>query len=262
MARHLAIALFLARASIQTQAQYRVDFLVQTVLALFWVVWNVAPLWLVFEIRPEVAGWTRPQAMLVMSAFLILKAVLEGLITPNLVALVDRIRTGTLDFLLLKPADAQLMVSFTKVVPAKTMDLLAGLAMAAASIAQLDPAPTPTAVLAGAAMLGAGALVLYAVWILVACVAFWVVKIDNLSFLFTSLFDAARWPVSVFRGWVRVVLTWVLPIAAMTSYPALAVLERLDLVHAVWAWGLTLGLLVGSRLAWRQAVLHYSSASS
>ena len=96
MARHLAIALFLARASIQTQAQYRVDFLVQMVLALFWVVWNVAPLWLVFEIRPEVAGWTRPQAMLVMSAFLILKAVLEGLITPNLVALVDRIRTGTL----------------------------------------------------------------------------------------------------------------------------------------------------------------------
>lgn len=262
MARHLAIALFLARASIQTQAQYRVDFLVQLALAVFWVIWNVAPLWLVFEIRPELAGWTRPQAMLVMSAFLIQKAVLEGLITPNLVALVDRIRTGTLDFLLLKPADAQVMVSFAKVVPAKAMDLLVGLAIAAASIARLDPAPPPRALLAGAAMLAAGALVLYAVWIMVACVAFWVVKIDNLSFLFTSLFDAGRWPISVFRGWVRTVLTWVLPIAAMTSFPALAVLERLDLTHALWAWGLTAGLLVASRLAWRQAVLHYASASS
>ena len=259
---NLKIVRQMVRTSIQAQAQYRVDFLIQMSLAGFWVLWNVAPLCLVFELRPEIAGWRRPEAMLVMSAFVLLKAVLEGIITPNLNGLVEQIRSGTLDFVLLKPADAQLLVSVGRVVPAKAVDLLAGISLAVWSVRQIDPAPGPAELAAGAAMLVAGAFIIYAVWLLVACIAFWVVKVDNLSFLFGSLFDAARWPISVFRGWVRIVLTWVVPVAAMTSFPALAIRGELDASQAVAAWGLALGLLFVSRLAWKVALRHYGSASS
>ncbi len=50
--------------------------------------------------------------------------------------------------------------------------------------------------------------------------AFYVVKVDNLTYLFESIFDAARWPASVFRGVLRVVFTFVIPLALMTTYPA------------------------------------------
>ena len=54
------------------------------------------------------------------------------------------------------------------------------------------------------------------------------VRLDNLIYLFNSVFDAARWPASVFRGVWRIVFTFVVPLALMTTYPALALLGRLD----------------------------------
>ena len=260
--RHLRIISQLLKTSVESQAQYRVDFVAQLILAFFWAAWNVGPLWLVFELRDTVAGWTRPQAMLVMSAFLMLKAFLEGLIMPNLSALVVGIRSGTFDFLLLKPADTQVMVSFSTVLPAKVVDFAAGVAVGVWAISELAVPPTPLQLATGLLMLLAGALAIYSVWLMVICSAFWWVKVDNLSFLFTSVFDAARWPISVFRGWVRIALTFVVPVALMTSYPALAIVGKLSFAAGVGAWAFALTLLTASRLIWRRAVTHYASASS
>ena len=49
--------------------------------------------------------------------------------------------------------------------------------------------------------------------------AFYVVKIDNLTNLFNSIFDAARWPVQVFRGVLRWIFTFLIPLALMTTLP-------------------------------------------
>ena len=63
-------------------------------------------------------------------------------------------------------------------------------------------------------------LLLYSLWILTVSAAFYVVKVDNLTWLFGAIFDAARWPSSVFRGAVRAVFTYVIPLALMTTFPA------------------------------------------
>ncbi len=261
-AHALAVAAHSLRISVQTSLQYRVDFLIQLVLAFFWVGWNVLPLYLIFRIRPQVAGWNYPQAMLVMSAFLIIKALLDGLVSPNLGTLVQHIRTGTFDFVLLKPVDAQVMVSTSKIVPTKAVDFLCGVSIALWSMAKVDPAPSVLQVSAGALMLLAGTLTIYAIWMLIISTAFWFVKIDNLSYLFTTIFDAGRWPISVFRGWVRTALTFVIPIALMTSYPAMAVLGQLEVQVAMRSVLAAAVLLVISRFTWRWAITHYASASS
>lgn len=260
--RYVFIAGHLMRTSLQVQAQYRVDFVLQIVLAFFWVFWNVAPLWMVFELRPQVGGWRLEEAMLVMSSFLILKAMLEGIITPNLIAIVDHVRKGSFDYILLKPIDAQLMISVSKFLPAKMVDLLAGVAIATWAIGRLDPGPSAASIGAGALMLASGAFAIYAIWMMLICSAFWFVKIDNLSYLFSSIFDAARWPISVFRGWVRAILTFVIPVAVMTSYPAMALLGQLRVENAAFAVVLTFVLLLTSRVVWIGSLRRYSSASS
>ena len=73
-------------------------------------------------------------------------------------------------------------------------------------------------------------------------------RLDNLIYLFNSIFDAARWPASVFRGVWRVLFTFVMPLALMTTYPALALLGRLEAGTAVRALGgAALFVLVGAR---------------
>jgi ABC-2 type transport system permease protein len=124
----------------------------------------------------------------------------------------------------------------------------------------ITPQPAPIAL--SLALIGSGALVLYSVWILVVSAAFWVVRLDNLTYLFNALLDFARWPISIFKGAFRVVFTFVIPLALMTTYPAEALLGRIEARTAALSIAGALGFALASRLLWTRAIGRYTSASS
>ncbi|HET6923149.1 MAG TPA: ABC-2 family transporter protein [Anaeromyxobacteraceae bacterium] len=262
MRRYLALLGVQFRASAAVAMQYRLDFLVQGGLAVFWVAWSLVPLVVVYGHRQGVAGWSFAEALVVIGWFTLMKGVLEGAVNPSLASVVEHIRQGTLDFMLLKPADAQFLVSTAKFEPWRVLDLLGALAIFAAAFHRLGRLPEPGHLAAALLMFLCAAWTLYSVWILVISAAFHVVKVDNLSFLFSSIFDAARWPVSVFRGAWRVVFTVVIPLALMTTWPALALLGRLDLPTAALAVLGAAAFSAVARLAWLRSIARYTSASS
>ena len=250
------------RASLQLAMQYRTDFLVGGAMALFENGWSLAPVLVVYQRRTSVAGWTFPEALLVIAWFTLLKGLLEGAITPSLVAAVEHIRKGTLDFILVKPADAQLLISTARLEPWHVLDALTAVVMGAWAVRALHLHPSAEQLAVAAALTLASAALLYALSILVVSAAFWVVRLDNLTYLFGSVFDAARWPATVFRGAFRFVFTFVIPLALMTTYPALALLGRLEHGTALFALGGAAAFVFGSRQVWKRAIRHYRSASS
>jgi ABC-2 type transport system permease protein len=191
-----------------------------------------------------------------------LRGLLEGAINPSLVDVVDRIRTGSFDYVLLKPADTQFLVSTARFAPWKLIDVVGGVGLVVYAFWRLDRAPAIADVGLAAVMLASATLVLYSLWILVISAAFWVVRIDNLTYLFTAVFDAARWPVQVFRGAWRILFTFVIPLALMTTYPAMAILGRLSADVAVAALAGSVAFAVLARLIWIVAIRSYTSASS
>jgi ABC-2 type transport system permease protein len=243
--------------------QYRLDFVVQGALALFWAGWGLVPLLVVFGKRAGVAGWTFEEALVVIGWFMVMKGVLEGAVNPSLASVVEHIRKGTLDFVLLKPADAQFLVSTQKFAPWRVVDALGGVVVFAVAFTRLGRWPSPGDVLAAVLLFACAALILYSLWILVVSAAFFVVKIDNLSYLFVSIFDAARWPADVFRGILRAVFTFLVPIAIMTTFPARALLGK-DFGPGDAAAGLAAAVAFAAfaRVIWVRSIGRYTSASS
>ena len=94
------------------------------------------------------------------------------------------------------------------------------------------------------------------------CAAIRFVRVDNLVYLFTSIFDAARWPAGVFRGGWAILFTFVLPLALMTTWPAAALLGRLTAVDVLTAMVVAILFAVISRRVWRLSLSRYASASS
>lgn len=251
----------LVRVALMTAMQYRASFLLEFFVGAGTTAGVVFPLVFVYGHTGDVAGWSFHEAMLVAGFFLVLQGLVGGLVEPNLGALVEGVRSGQLDYLLLKPPDAQFVASFQRVSPARVWDLLGGASVLAWAQAHLPP-PGVGAVVATLALLVAGVAAVYGLWILVVCASFWFVRVDNLRYLLNAVLDAGRWPVTVYTGWVRVFLTMLVPVALVTSYPALALLGRLDASLAAQALVVSVGMLVASRLAWVQALRHYTSASS
>jgi ABC-2 type transport system permease protein len=242
--------------------QYRADFLLKGLMALFWVAVTIAPLLVLFSQRKTVAGWSYEEALVVLGWFSLLKAVLEGGVTPSLTAVVEGVRDGRFDFVLLKPADAQFLVSSARFEPWRLVDFVAALAILGHAFHRLGRVPQPGQVATAALLLVMAILLLYSIWILVVSASFWVVRVDNLSYLFGSIFDAARWPVTVFRGALRFVFTFVFPLALMTTYPAEALLGRLTSVNTVVALLGGAGFALLARAVWMRAIRFYTSASS
>jgi ABC-2 type transport system permease protein len=260
--RYLRLLGAQARASLVTAMQYRVDFLVEGAMSLYWLGWNLLPLLVLYNQRTTVAGWDQGSALVVIAWFVILRGILEGAINPSLVDVVERLRTGSFDYTLLKPADSQFLVSTARFVPWRIVDIFGGVALMIYAFHWLGRVPAPVDVLAGAVLLLSAIMTMYALWILIVSAAFWVVRLDNLAFLLGAIFDAARWPVQVFRGAWRVIFTFVIPLALMTTYPAMAILGRLSLSTALACLAGAAFLLVLARLAWRRALANYTSASS
>lgn len=262
MTRHLRVIGVQVRASLATAMQYRVNFLIQGGMALLWVIGSLIPLWVLFAERPTVAGWSFEGALVVMGWFTLLRGVLEGAINPSLVDIVDRVRTGSFDYLLLKPVDSQLLVSTARFEPWKIVDVFAGIGLMSYAFVAMGRSPSAGDIALAGLLLGAAILVLYSLWIVIVSASFVVVRIDNLTYLFSAIFDAGRWPVQVFRGFWRVLFTVVIPLAVMTTYPAMALLGTLEPAIALAAVGGAALVATVARALWVRSVSRYTSASS
>jgi ABC-2 type transport system permease protein len=250
------------RAAWMAAVAYRANFLVESSMTLLWVGWTILPMLFIFRGHDGIAGWTVDEALLVTGFFVTLQGLLEAFIEPNLRGLVEDVRSGTLDFVLLKPVDAQLLVSFRRLVPAKLIHALGGMIVVVWATSRLTIMPGPGDVALALLLALSGLGLLYSVWVIVVSTAFWFVRVDNLSYLLGSALDAGRWPVQIFRPALRIVLTFVLPIGLMTTWPAMALRGTLSWHSALLAVGVFVVFLFLSRRVWVFALRHYSSASS
>ncbi len=262
MRRYVRLLTLQLRASALLAAQYRWDFFIDGCISLFWASTSIVPLVVVYGdgSRAGIPGWSFGQALVVTGWFILLQGILDGAINPGLQAVIDHIRKGTLDFVLLKPADAQFLVSTSRFALFRVFSLVAATAIFVYAFDRMGVAPKLGALLASVMLLGTATLVLYSLWILIISAAFFVVKVDNITYLFSSIFDAARWPVSVFKGALRIVFTFVIPLAVMTTYPAEAMLGRLEGSTMVATVVGTVAFAAVARFTWSRAIRHYTSA--
>jgi ABC-2 type transport system permease protein len=250
------------RRSLTVGMQYRWDFFTGAVLSLAWSLMALVPFHVAFHGRPPVAGWTYSSALVVYGWFTVLKGVLESAVNPSLLAVVEQIRQGTLDFVLLKPADSQFLVSTAKFELFRAVDVILGLGILVFAFRRIGHPPVSADAIVALLLLGAAIAVLYSLWILVVSAAFWVIRVDNLAYLFGSLFEFGRWPVTIFKGFVRFVFTFIIPLAIMTTYPAQALLGTLAPQTAALSLGGSIAFAAAARMVWKRAIGHYTSASS
>jgi ABC-2 type transport system permease protein len=260
--RAWTVARALVHTSLATAMQYRSDFLIDAATGAIRAVAAVAPVVLVFQHQQTLLDWTQAQVTLVIGLFFFMQAVIGGVVEPNLGEIVDGIRTGNLDLMLLKPADSQLLASVRRVAPGHLWDLLAALLVIGWALRGLDPVPTVGQLAVGALMVAAGLVSMYGLWLLAICTSFWLVRVDNLRFLLWAATDAGRFPLRVFADWVRFGLMVVVPVGLLTTFPVEALRGELTMGMGAFAVCVALAFLVGSRLAWQAALASYTSASS
>ncbi len=260
--RYLRLLLAQLRASFLVSAQYRADFFIDGFIELLWTTTALAPLLVIYDHRGSVAGWTFGEALTVVGFFTLLQGIVEGVIQPSFTAAMEQLHDGTFDFVLLKPADAQVLGSTLRLAPWRSVNVLTALVLFCLAFRSLGRTPAPADVGLACVAAVAAVVVLYSIWVLILCLAFRSARLEEATDLFTAVFEAARWPSSIFHGALRLVLTFVVPLAVMTSVPARALLGLADGSTVAGALAGAAFLSFLARRAWLASVAAYASASS
>lgn len=262
MGRYLSVVRLELILSLKRSMQYRWDFLIDGGLSVTMAILQLVPLWVLFSERGDVAGWSQDQMLVLMGWYMVVRAILEGVVIPSLAASLAGIRTGMFDYILMKPIDPLFLCSVAEFRPWKSLDLLFGLGVAVYAFVQIGTGPTLVEVIMAAVLAIAGVAVAYALFVLAVAATFVLVRIQNLTNVLSAMFDFARWPIQVFgQGW-RLVFSLLIPLGVMTTYPVMALLGMLSLPLA--AGSLTVAALFcgAARLVWNRALRQYRSASS
>ena len=250
------------RIGSMNELQYRANFFIQLLQSAVSVVTALVVLALVYSHTDELNGWSRPELMVVMGIQILLGGVIRTTIQPNMERLMEEVRDGKLDFALTKPEDSQLLASVREVRIWRSVDIVSGAAVLGYGIAGLDRGVGLDDALVFLAMLAAGAVMIYCFWLVIATLAFWIVNVFNIIELFDGLYQTGRWPVSIYPGWLRIGVTFLVPIAFAITVPAQAVTSRLAWSTVVLAIGFGVALFAFTRWFWRFGLRRYSGASA
>jgi len=250
------------RIGVMGETQYRVNFIIQLFQSLLGLVTALAGLAVVFTYTDTLGGWGPDEVLAVVGVYILVGGMIDVVIQPSLEEFIESVREGTLDYTLTKPEEAQLLVSIQEVDIWEVLNIVLGLGVLGVALGRLGESVGLAEAAAFGAMLLAGGVIVYSFWLILATLSFWFLRVENILVIFQSVYEAGRWPVSIYPAWLRFGLTLIVPVAFAVTVPAEALTGRLDWGTALGAGGLAALLLVVSRLVWRVGLRRYSGASA
>ena len=259
---YLRLLWIFLRIGAMNELAYRANFWAQLLQSLVNLGVALGGLAVIFGQTEARGGWQPAEMVALLGVFFLMSGLIGSLISPSMSHFMEAVRQGTLDYTLTKPEDAQLLVSISEVRIWKLLDMVQGLALIGVALVEIGLQSGLVRTLSFAATLTAGAAIVYSFWLILATFTFWFIRLDNVLIIFQAMYDAGRWPVAIYPGWLRAALTFLVPVAFAVTAPSQALVGRLSVDVLALAIGMALVLLLASRLFWRFGIRRYAGASA
>lgn len=264
--RYLRLYAALARYGLARELAFRGNFLIKLFVEVLWLSILLAFYRTVFTKTTVVANWSEPEYLFFVGCYFSLAGLIETLFLSNCNEFADLVRTGDLDFFLLKPIDEQFLITCRNIDWSSAANVFMGAGTMAVALYQLHWQPHGGQLLAFVWLFGCGTAIAYSFLVLLTAVAVWFKRNQSLYelwWLFTSLM---RYPREIFRGpWASPMgwfFTFIVPILIVINVPADLMVKVFDPWMIAFMVAVAAILLLTSRWFFRFALRRYRSASS
>lgn len=270
-----------ARNSLVRDMTFRTNFVVQCISSIGWTAMNVGFYLIIFQYTDTIgegSGWDRDKFFLFIATTWFINSLVQAFFMPNAEEFSELIRTGGLDFALLKPIDTQFLVSFQKVDWSALSNFLAGIVIAIVSLHSLatrteNPMiPSLLSVILYLIFIVCGVAIMYSLMICLSATSIWLGRNQTLYNFWFYITNFSRYPMEMYnRGWGKPLyglFTFVIPVLLVVNVPARLLAKPIDprtpeeWVFVGWAVIATVMSVLASRWVFLRALGSYRSASS
>lgn len=250
------------KVNVQMSLAYRADTVVNILLNLMWLGWELLGLSIIFSNTDTLGGWGYGELIALLGVFRLINTLMIALIWPNTEKFNQSIRDGSMDYTILQPVNSMFLVTFSRITVWRIWDLLLAAVLIVVGITMSGDITTPFSILTFILLTVSGAIVIYSLWIVLIALTFWFTKFDNNVTILQALLDAGRYPVTVYPVWLRIIVTFVIPIAVATTVPLQALRGELDLQNVILFFVIGIAAFFIASKVWKAGLKRYSGASS
>jgi len=266
LVRYSRLYLGLCRYGLARELAFRGNFLIKLFVEVLWLFILLAFYETVFTKTATVASWSRSEYLFFVGCYFALAGLIEALFLHNCNEFADLVRTGDLDFYLLKPIDEQFLVTCREIDWSSAANVLMGMGVMASALYEMGWKFDLGRVAIFALLFLCGVMIAYSFLVALTSIAVWFKRNQSLYelwWLFTSLM---RYPREIFSGSLAEQLGWVftyvLPILVVVSVPADALVRVFQPRLAAFMAAVAIASMFLTRKFFRAALQRYRSASS
>jgi ABC-2 type transport system permease protein len=250
------------KVNIQMSLAYRADMVINLLLNLMWLGWELLSLSIIFSNTKTLGGWGPGELIALLGVFKLVNTFMAALVWPNTEKFNTSVRDGSFDYNLLQPVNSIFLVSFSRITVWRAWDLALGCILIIVGINIAGDVVTPLSLVSFLFLTLSGGLVLYSLWLVLIALTFWFTKFDNNVTILQALLDSGRYPSTVYPVWLRAIVTFIIPIAVATTVPLQALRGDLSGREIMIFLGVGVISFIVASQVWRFGVRRYSGASS
>ena len=250
------------KVNLQIALAYRVDTAINIAVNVMWLGWELLSLSIIFSNTSTLGGWGPGELIALLGVFRLVNTFMAAVIWPATEKFNTSVRDGSLDYTLLQPVNSLFLVTFSRIVLWRIWDLVLGSVLIVVGISMSGSTTNLPNLLSFMILIVSGMLVIYSLWIILIALTFWFVKFDNNVTILQALLSAGRYPATVYPAWLRVIVTFLVPIAVATTVPLQALRGDLTNPQVLLFLGVSAASLLVAWQVWKAGIRRYSGASS
>lgn len=250
------------KINLQQALAYRTDTILNVVLSLLWLGWELISLQIIFTNTTSLSGWGIGELIALLGVWRLAHLLVAALIWPATETFNTSIRDGSFDYYLLQPVNSQFLVSFSRITIWRVWEVGLSAVLITVGINLSQRAEHAINLVSFMVLIVAGIAVLYSLWIVLIAFTFWFVKFENNVTILQALLDTGRYPATVYPTWLRLIVTFIIPIAIATTVPLQALRGELNPGQVLLFLGIGAASLLVSSQIWKAGVRRYSGASA
>jgi ABC-2 type transport system permease protein len=280
-ANYLRVFLTFARNSLVRDMTFRINFLIECISSVTWTAMNLGFYLLIFQHTNEIGadtGWGKWEFFAFLATTMLINSIVQAFFMPNCEDISELIRTGGLDFALLKPIDTQFLISLEKVDWSSLANFAAGVVLLVVSLVRMttrveNPLDLrPEMLVLYVFYVLCGVAILYSLMIALSATSIWLGQNRSLYDFWFYITNFSRYPMEIYNGRLgtplRLACTYLVPVLIVVNVPARIIARPVSPDgETVWPLALfalvaTAGSLLASRWVFLTALKSYRSASS
>jgi len=247
--------------SLSSSMEYRISFFLLIISVTIFSM--ILPLigFLIYSTSKGIPGWKFEEFILMTGTIELIYGICHFSVLSMMNFVAFSVESGKFDTILIKPINSLFYSSFVEWEFDGVGNIIVGTFLVGWSLIKMNWIFNLINLISYFMLIFCGIMVLYSLIIIITSFSFVVMRIEILFELFWSLYSLTDWPLTIYGGILRFILTFVIPFGIAGFYPAEAILGRIESPFFVLVLVCVSFIFFGiALLSWKLGIRKYVSA--